>query len=143
MAKYQAGKSGNPNGRPKGLKDKRVALRELLQPHAKDLIDVVVMMAKAGDGAALKICMDRLVAPIREEPIHVTVPKITGPDDCIKAQAAVLNAVAAGEMLPGEGTVLSGLIDAQRRAYETSGLAKELQDIRAELAKLKPKEKQT
>jgi hypothetical protein len=72
----------------------------------------------------------------------VTVPKITGPDDCVKAQAAVLNAVAAGQMLPGEGQALSGLIEAQRRAYETTAMAKEMQDIRAELAMLKPKERQ-
>lgn len=143
MAKYQAGKSGNPKGRPKGLIDKRVALRGLFQPHAAELIKIAVDLAKQGDPAALKLCLDRLVAPIREEPIHVTVPQITGPDDCVKAAAAVLNAVAAGEMLPSEGTVLSNLIDAQRKAYETTGLAKELQDIRAELAKLKPKEKRT
>lgn len=142
MAKFQTGKSGNPSGRPKGLKDKRVAMRELLQPHAQNLMDTAVRMALGGDTSALKICMDRLVAPIREEPIYVTVPKITGPDDCVKAQAAVLNAVAAGQMLPGEGQVLSGLIDAQRRAYETTAMAKEMQDIRAELDKLKPKVKQ-
>ena len=141
MAKFQPGVSGNPGGKSKGAKDKRTALREMLQPHAQNLMDVAVRMALGGDTAALKICMDRLVAPIREEPIHVTVPKITGPDDCVKAQAAVLNAVAAGQMLPGEGQVLSGLIDAQRRAYETTAMAKEMQDIRAELDKLKPKER--
>lgn len=140
MAKFQPGQSGNPGGKPKGAKDKRVALRELLQPHAEKLIKVAVDLALMGDGAALKICMDRLVAPIREEPIHVTVPKITGPDDCVKAQAAVLNAVAAGQMLPGEGQVLSGLIDAQRRAYETSHLAKQLADIQADLDKIKDKQ---
>ena len=139
MAKFQPGVSGNPGGKRKGAKDKRTALREMLQPHAQNLMDTAVRMALGGDTAALKICMDRLVAPIREEPIHVTVPKITGPDDCVKAQAAVLNAVAAGQMLPGEGQVLSGLIDAQRRAYETTAMAKEMQDIRAELDKLKPK----
>jgi len=133
MAKFQPGQSGNPSGKPKGAKDKRVALRDLLQPHAKELIKVAVDLAKMGDGAALKICMDRLVAPIREEPIQVTIPKITGPDDCVKAQAAVLNAVAAGEMLPSEGQVLSGLIDAQRRAYETSELAKRLVIIEEQL----------
>jgi len=133
MAKFQPGVSGNPSGKPKGAKDKRVALRDLLQPHAKELIKVAVDLAKMGDGAALKICMDRLVAPIREEHIQVTIPKITGPDDCTKAQAAVLNAVAAGEMLPSEGQVLSGLIDAQRRAYETSELAKRLLVIEEQL----------
>lgn len=142
MTKFKTGTSGNPSGRPKGLKDKRVIMRELLQPHAQNLIDMAVRLALGGDTAALKICIDRIMPTMKEEPIHVTVPKITGPDDCVKAQAAVLNAVAAGQMLPGEGQVLSGLIDAQRRAYETTAMAKEMQDIRAELDKLKPKEKQ-
>lgn len=133
MAKYQAGKSGNPKGRPKGLIDKRVALRGLFQPHAAELIKIAVDLARQGDPAALKLCLDRLVAPIREDHIHVTVPKITGPADCTKAAAAVLNAVAAGEMLPSEGTVLSNLIDAQRRAYETSDHAKRLLAIEEQM----------
>lgn len=141
MTKFKTGTSGNPSGRPKGLKDKRVVMRSMLQPHAQDLIETVVQMALGGDTTALRICMDRLVAPIREEPIHVTVPKITGPDDCVKAQAAVLNAVAAGQVLPGEGQVLSGLIEAQRRAYETTSLAKQMEAIRDELDQLKPKER--
>ncbi len=137
MAKFLPGQSGNPSGKPKGAKDKRVALREMLQPHAKALMDVAVGMAKLGDTAALKLCLDRILAPIREERIYVTVPKISGPDDCTTAQAAVLNAVACGEMLPSEGQVLSGLIEAQRRAYETTTLAKQLQDIQTDLDKIK------
>jgi hypothetical protein len=139
MARFQPGQSGNPSGKTKGAKDKRTALREMLQPHAKALMDVAVGMAKQGDTAALKLCLDRLMPPIREERIHVTVPKITGPDDCTVAQAAVLNAVANGEMLPSEGSVLSGLIDAQRRAYETTHLAKQLADIQTDLEKIKSK----
>jgi len=136
---FKKGQSGNPRGRPKGTLDKRVALRDMLTPHAEELIKVCVDMALAGDTQALRVCMDRLVSPIREEPMHVTIPKITGADDCTKAQAAVLNAVAAGEMLPGEGQVLSGLINAQRLAYETSTMAKQLQDIQDDLDKIKSK----
>lgn len=138
---FKPGQSGNPNGRPKGGTDKRNNIRDLLKPHAKELIELAVNIAKMGDTAALKLCLDRVVAPIREDHIFVTVPKIAGPDDCIVAQAAVLNAVAAGEMLPGEGQVLSGLIDAQRRAYETSTMARQLQDIQADLDAIKTKGK--
>jgi hypothetical protein len=57
--------SGNPNGRPKGLQDKRTELRGLLAPHAKDLINQAVELAKAGDSSALRLCIDRLVPPVR------------------------------------------------------------------------------
>jgi hypothetical protein len=134
---FQKGKSGNPAGRRPGSKDVRTGLRELMRPHAPKLVQTCVNMALAGDTHALKICMDRLVSPIREDFISVSIPKIAGPDDCTSAQAAVLNAVAAGEMLPTEGTVLSGLINAQRLAYETSHLAKQLASIEADLAKIK------
>ncbi len=130
---YKPGQSGNPKGRPKGSGDKRNALREMLAPHAENIMNRCVELALCGDTAALKLCMDRMVPTIKEEAIQVTIPKITGLDDCTKAQAAVLNAVAAGEMLPSEGQVLSGLIDAQRRAYETSELAKRLMVIEEQL----------
>jgi hypothetical protein len=109
----------------------------MLQPHAEALMDTAVSMAKLGDTAALKLCLDRLMPPIREERVRVNVPLIDGPDSCTVAQASVLNAVAKGEMLPSEGQALSGLIDAQRRAYETSDHAKRLMALE-ELLKGKP-----
>ena len=136
---FKPGVSGNPSGKPKGAKDKRTALRQLLVPHQGKLLETLIDFAKAGDMTAMKICMDRLMPPLREDPIRVTIPKIESADDCTKAQANVLNAVAAGQMLPSEGTVLSGLINAQRLAYETSHLAKQLADIQDDLDKIKSK----
>lgn len=126
---FKPGQSGNPTGRPKGIKDRRVALREKLLPHADQLIDMVTTFAKSGDMTAMKIVMDRIIPPLKEEPIHVTIPKIESAADCVKAQAAVVNAVAAGEILPSDGQAMSGLIEAQRRAYETHDLAKRLEAI--------------
>lgn len=126
---FKPGQSGNPTGRPKGIKDRRVALREKLLPHADQLIEMVTTFAKSGDMAAMKIVMDRIIPPLKEEPIHVSIPKIESAEDCVKAQAAVVNAVAAGEILPSDGQAMSGLIEAQRRAYETHELAKRLEAI--------------
>lgn len=98
-----------------------------------DLIAKVVTMAKDGDIGALRICLDRIIPPIKEDPISVTLPKITGAEDCTKAQAAVLNAVAAGEMLPGEGQVMSALIENQRRAYETTDIFNRLDALEEQL----------
>lgn len=70
---------------------------------------------------------------LNEKPLRFVLPKITNADDCTMAACAVLNAVANGEMLPSEGQVLSGLIDAQRRAYETSELSVRMKAIEAQL----------
>lgn len=139
MSKFQPGKSGNPAGRPKGIKDRRVALREKLAPHADDLIETVIFCAKNADMQAMKIVMDRLIPPLKEEAIQVKIPIIASADDCTQAQAAVLNAVAAGEILPSEGQVVSGLIEAQRRAFETSDLAQQMRELRDDVTKLKEK----
>ena len=69
--KYAKGQSGNPKGRPRGVADKRVELRSLLEPHAAELVRTVVELAKAGDGAALRLCLDRLIPTLkaRDEPV--------------------------------------------------------------------------
>jgi len=139
MAKFQPGVSGNPKGRGAGTKDKRTALRQLLVPHQEKLVETLIAFAEAGDMSAMKICMDRMMPPLREDPIRVTIPKIENANDCTLAQANVLNAVAAGEMLPGEGQVLSSLINAQRLAYETSTMAEKLDRIQAEFDAIKSK----
>lgn len=127
--KFKPGVSGNPRGRPKGVRDRRVALREALAPHAVDIISTVVNLAKAGDPTAMRLCMERMAPPVKEEAVEVSIPKIESADDCVKAQAAVLNAAAAGEIMPSEARLMADLIEAQRKAYETHDLAKRLEAI--------------
>jgi len=102
-------------------------------------MDVAVGMAKQGDTAALKLCLDRLMPPIREERLHVSVPPISGPDDFPVVQASILASVADGTLLPSEGQALASLVDAQRRAHETTAMAKQLADIQTVLDKLTSK----
>jgi hypothetical protein len=51
-------------GRKKGS-GQAAHYREMLEPYAEELIQRVVGMAKEGDMAALKLCLDRLCAPLR------------------------------------------------------------------------------
>jgi hypothetical protein len=126
---FKPGQSGNPTCRPKGVKDRRVALHDKLLPHADQLIEMATTFAKSGDMTAMKIVMDRIIPPLRDEPIHVSTPNIESVEDCVRAQAAVVNALAAGEILPSDGQVMSALIEAQCRAYETHEMAKRLDAI--------------
>jgi hypothetical protein len=133
MAKFKQGQSGNPAGKPAGARDKRTELRELLKPHADDLVRKVVQMALAGDTTALRICIDRLIPPVRESAIKLTLPPSTDIPGCLQAQATVLDAVSTGELLPGEGQALSALIENQRRSLETENLEQRLKTIEDKL----------
>jgi hypothetical protein len=64
---YQKGQSGNPAGRPPGIKDRRVELRELFQPKAKDLVAKAIEMALAGDTACLRLCIERVVPAMKSQ----------------------------------------------------------------------------
>jgi hypothetical protein len=64
---------GNP-GKPKGPRHKTtLAAETLLEGQAKGLTQKAIAMALAGDTAALRLCLERLVPPRRER--HVTFPR--------------------------------------------------------------------
>lgn len=129
MAKFKAGQSGNAKGRPKGVADKRTELRALLQPHADELVKKVVELAKAGDIQALRICIDRIIPPARDNRINIGLPKLTDAKACVEAQGHIVAAVATGDLLPSEGEALSSLVENQRRSFETVTLEERLKAI--------------
>jgi hypothetical protein len=58
------GVSGNPNGRPKGSKNKSAEFYQgLFDGKGKALIEKCVEMALAGNPVALKLAIDRLAPP--------------------------------------------------------------------------------
>ncbi len=137
MATFKKGQSGNPAGKPKGAKDKRTELRELLKPHAAKLVQKVVDLALAGDVSALRICIDRIIPPIRENRLSIALPVVKDVAGCTAAQAKVLQAVTAGDLLPGEAESLSALIEHQRRGLESSDHEARMRAIEENL-KLRP-----
>lgn len=133
MAKFQKGQSGNPAGKPKGAKDRRTEMRALLQPHADKLIQTAVNLALAGDVQALRICIDRIIPPVREDRLQVDLPDIADAAGCTEAQAAIMKAVASGELLPSQGEALAGLVEHQRRAMYDQDLAKRIEAIELQM----------
>ena len=72
--RFTKGQSGNPRGRPKGIKDRRVKYRELLEPHASELVKKAVELALAGDTTSLRLCLERIVPSIKsqDEPVKLS-----------------------------------------------------------------------
>jgi len=49
MTQFQPGQSGNPTGRPKGIKDRRTLFCEMIDPHKNSLLDKAIQMALNGN----------------------------------------------------------------------------------------------
>jgi hypothetical protein len=82
----------------------------------------VVDLAKEGDISAARMVLERLVPPAKERPIFLSLPDTGSAEGVAQAQAAILQAVAAGDILPGEAATLAGIVEARRKALETQEL---------------------
>jgi len=129
---FAPGVSGNPAGRPRGaLNHATRAAMALMQGQVEQLTGVVIARALEGDMTAMKLVFDRLVPPMKEAPIEpgvVTLPTLSA-ENVPSAVASVVAAVAAGELPPGQGQALVGMLDGFRKATE-------LAEIEARLAAL-------
>jgi Family of unknown function (DUF5681) len=124
---------GNP-GRPKGSRHKTTqAMQVLLDGEGEALTRKAIELALAGDATALRLCMDRLLPALRERPIAVDLPPLTGPKDAVAASAALLAAVTAGEIAPGEAREIGRLLELHLKAVEQH-------EIQARLAALESKQ---
>jgi len=109
---FPKGQSGNPGGRPRGSSNRATRAAELLlDGEATALTRKAVEMALAGDPAALRLCLDRTVAPRRERAVELALPPIRSADDILAAIKVVSGAVGRGTITPGEGLTLSKMIE--------------------------------
>jgi len=131
---FKAGRSGNPEGRPRGSRNKAtMAVEALLDGEAKAIARKAVEKALEGDMAALRLCLERLLPPRRDRPVVFDLPKIEGVSDALNASSAVLTACAAGTLSPGEAVEVMGLISSHVRVFEMT-------DIEARLTALEKAE---
>ena len=100
-----------------------LALDALGEGEATDIVKAMVEKAKAGDAVAARTILDR-VWPIRKgAKLQFDLPEVINAGDLPGAIAAVNQQVADGQISPDEGAVIVGLLEAQRKAIETSELA--------------------
>lgn len=127
---FKPGQSGNPNGRPKGARNAvTVALEALLDNEGETLTRKAIELAAAGDMAALRLCMDRVLPVRRDRPVTFALPPIVSAADAAAAMSSVLAAVAAGEITPADAAEVSKLIDSFVKAFEAGELAERLERL--------------
>ncbi len=133
-AKNTRGKPFQPGnaGKPKGTRNKTtLALEALLDGEAEAITRKAVEMALTGDGAAMRLVLERLLPPRKERPVMFTMPKLEKVEDAVKATAALAEAVANGEITPGEAGELSKLVEGFTKAVELHEIQQRLDKLEA------------
>ena len=170
--RFKKGQSGNPAGRPRGRRDERVLFAQaLLDGEAEAIIRKCIEMAKEGDRVCMKLCVERILPPVRSRPVRLDIPEATakiddeaGRDDELLprldedeeseeaeetttaeaidgAMAAVVRAMAEGELSPAEALTAAQVVDMRRKTLETVEFERRLthlEEVDHAIAECKP-----
>jgi len=110
------------------------ALAELLDDQAEALLGSVVTRALEGDATAMRLCVERILAPRRERPMELDLPPIQGAADISGAMAAVTTAATQGNLTPGEAAALSKVVETYLHALEATDFEYRLRAVEASFA---------
>jgi len=125
--RFKPGNSGNPAGKPKGTRNRAtLAMEALLDGEAEALTRKAVELALEGDTTAMRLCLERVAAPRKDRPVSFALPKLETAADAVLASAALLQAVAVGELTPTEAAELSKLVAHYVDALKVSALEERL-----------------
>ena len=133
---FKKGKSGNPDGRPLGSRNKTtLAALSLIEDEGEKLARKAVELALDGDLPALKLCMDRLLPPAKERPLEAfSLPQLNDHRSVLDALDTIANKLSQGELLPAEATSICNVLEQYRKHFETTERAERLETLERTLA---------
>jgi len=127
---FAKGNSINPAGRPKGsLNKSTMAALAIMEADAETISRKAVELALGGDLTAIRIVLDRLVAPRRDRPVEIALPKIVAASDLVAAASAIVEAITEGAVTPSEAAALSTAVTGVAKAVETYEIAERLSKL--------------
>lgn len=113
---------GNP-GRPPGARHRTTrAVEALLAGEAEAVTRRLIEAAIDGDMQAARLVIERIVPRRTDAPVTFDLPQVETSADMVAASAAILDAVAAGDITPNEAQAVAGLLQAHGRVLELHDL---------------------
>ena len=118
---WNKGQSGNPAGRPPGSGEV-AKVRAAIAAQVPALLAKLMAQALEGDTSAARLLLERAIAPLKATEQAQALPLPEGGTLTTQGRA-VLSAVAAGELAPGQGAQLLAAIGSLARVTEIDELA--------------------
>jgi hypothetical protein len=127
---FALGQSGNPTGRPRGIRNKvTVAVEGLMGKYGEQVAARMVKRAMDGDVGVARLILDRIAPVRRGRAVHLKIGEIGDAASVMNVHAALLTEVAAGRLTPEEAEPFSAMLGAHLKAIETTDIDRRLRDI--------------
>jgi hypothetical protein len=121
--RWKPGESGNPTGMRPGSRHKASLLAEtLLDGEADRITRRCIYSALKGEPVALRLCLERLLPPVKSRPLRFKLPVLETVADAQAALAAVVAGMTSGALLADEAATLSSVINSFLKSFELSEL---------------------
>lgn len=127
---WPKGRSANPKGRPKGIIDRRVKLRQMIEPHGEEIILKLIGMAKRGDIQAAKLLLDRTCPVLKADsvPVQANIPAGT----LAEQAAAIFREATGGKLSTEEAQQLMAILTGHAKVVELDGLLTRIENLEKE-----------
>ena len=117
------GQSGNPRGTRAGSRNRAtLALDALAEGEASDVLRAMVERAKAGDTSAGALILGRVWPQRKGRPTPLDLPAVKSAADLTTATAALIAAMAQGQLSAEEAAAAAAVMQVHRAALETLDL---------------------
>lgn len=134
QGKFSKGQSGNPLGRPRGVRNKAtMAAETLFEGEIEGICRKAIEEAKRGNIQAIKLVLDRVLPPKKEASVFIDLPSIKTSSDILEAIHRIAQAVSKGELSPSEGDCLARIIERQAKAIEINDFEERLKRLECQI----------
>ena len=128
--KFLKGQSGNPAGKPPGIRNRATKIVEQLFDGASGEVSrEALAKAMNGDSAVLRLIVTRLIGPRRHRASSFSLPELRGAADVPQAIAAIATAAAEGAISTAEACEMSQVVERYSRALAGEEIETRLQRL--------------
>jgi hypothetical protein len=78
---------------------------------------------------ALRLCLDRIAPARKDRLVQIDIPSLNSAEDAVKASAAIVAALSAGELTPSEASELGKLVASYVAALTATDFEKRLAQL--------------
>jgi hypothetical protein len=138
---FAKAQSGNPAGRPRGARNRAtLAAEALLDGDAERLTRKAIKLALSGNTVALRLCLDRILPPRRDRNISLLLPETESAESACRSLAAIVKAVASGDLTSTEASDLGALLANYVKTIEATDFEARLRSLEAKAKTIRTNE---